>query len=225
MKKSWFILIALALAGVACSKGAPVGSGSTTPTDTSTGDAGDFASALQQGFGEDFKITYRISSSGEGAGSASLITWAQRGDESSYTIKQEGETDETLIIDDGTGEGSIYCGGSDCIRYPSEAGNPGQGFIAPLLAFRDTVNESLEGFEATDDASIAGRDARCGKWGFPGIGSYEACVDVELGFLLKWSTEAGGNSATWEATEFGDPEDKDFEPTGKVETLPTGYPT
>lgn len=207
--------------------GDPALSGSPGASDPAPGEAGEFLDLVQQGLGDhDFKITIEITSSGDTqAESSSTITWARRSDEASYRIG-EGD-DSVLVIDPGDGSGQIICSGGSCYRS-GDAGDLSQGFLGPLTAFGDLVRdaEDLPGFSSTGTKTIAGRAANCARWDFTGYGDNEVCVDGELGVMLSWSYQAPDGARTvWEVTEFSEPSDEDFEPTGPVQSIPSEQPS
>jgi len=220
MIRSLVTVLALLILG-ACSSSNPAGQSDgdePTPPPTTGAEAAAFLESLREGFSDaPFEITYRISSTGQAEDAE--ITWAQDPPRSSYRFTAGGSG--TLIIDPGDGSGSISCSGDQCVRFPDEGQIPAAAFLAPLFAFRDAIAEAddLPGFASTGDATIAGRSAQCASWTF--TGTAQACVDAELGLLLRWSASFQGQETSFEAIEFGEPSDDDFEPTGEVQDFPS----
>lgn len=132
-----------------------------------------------------------------------------------------------------TEEGTVFCdaAGEGCFRMgSSQQGGQMAGGMGPFFGFATALHEGeqLPGATTTGEAEIAGRTASCATYDAadydPSLqGEAEYCFDPGSGLMLRWSgTDSEGNTQTVEATEIGDPDPSDFEPTGPVQEMPQG---
>lgn len=215
------IVALMMLIGAACSSSTPTGGSSQpdAPSEPTSDASATYLELARRGLNaDDFKVTYQVKSDGE----SQEMSWAKRGDDSSFTI---GSGDDRILIiakADGT---TIACSDGSCFQFDNPDAAAGlAGAFAPFQAFTNALTEadSLPGFTTRGSTTIAGQSATCASWSYLGS-SAEVCVLDDSGLLgslkITASGTDGGGFLEWELTALGDATDADFEPTGEVESF------
>lgn len=171
---------------------------------------------------EPVKVTYRMT--GDGADQLEQITLSW--DAPRYAMIFE---DGKLIVSE---DETVFCdaAGEGCFRMSAEGGaGPMAGALGPFFGFTSALQEGQElpGATVTGEEEIAGRTATCATYDAaqydPSLqGEAEYCYDPDSGVLLRWSATDESGTQTLEATEVGEPDPSDFEPTGPVQDMPGG---
>jgi hypothetical protein len=194
--------------------------GSTDDTGTDTGDD-DFQALIDKAKDSKYKVTYRLSTT-EG-GEETLITVASDGEGKLAYFTDDGDTH---VISDG--DNSTFCSDvntePECIESTGGLGSIAAGAVAAYASLLGQPAQALQGasgeFADESTETIAGREAQCVTLDFLSL-EYKACVDKETGITLLWSASAGGQGGSYEATEFADPTDSDFEPDAEPTEVTT----
>lgn len=221
--------LVLAVVAVACNGNGDPGADDGPDRDAVAIDASEFAQVGAQALDTRVKVTYEVTAGGEGETQIQRMTLSQDPPRRSIRYEVGGET--SLLIEPGDGA-VIVCGGGSgqpCVRFADETGFAGAGaaFMTPLFQSMEAYREleELPGYVSRGRTTIAGRSALCASWNPPFAQgtTYEQCLDAETGIGLSWRYEVPGEGLLgFEAVEFGEPSDADFEPTGEVQELPTG---
>ncbi len=222
--------VTLGLLVAACNGNGDPGADTEPDRDAVAIEASEFAEVGSRALDTQVKVDYEVTAGGEG-GDAQIerMTLAQDPPRRSVRFEVAGET--SLLIEPGD-DSVIVCGGGSgqpCVRFADETGFAGAGaaFMTPLFQSMEAYREldDLPGYVSRGRTTIAGRSAMCASWNppFADGSTYEQCLDAETGIGLSWRFEMPGEGLLgFEAVEFGEPSDADFEPTGEVQELPTG---
>ena len=223
MRRSFALLLPLALVLAACGGGSDSGSskdsqGSSSESGSESGN--EIEQLIKKGNDARVKVTYKT-------GDGTTLTIVQ--DPPKRALLQG----DTAVYEDGS-DGAVICtnvGKPDvsCIRaeglagISNFAGGGSLGVVAQILQ-----QENLPGVTRIDDREIAGRKAVCAKYSVPIVGNaaVESCVDKETGvaLLLRTSTSAGTN-LDLEATKVEEPKASDFVPPATPQDLSEFIPS
>ncbi len=202
-------------------KGTPATSPGGTTATTTTGNTGNsnFDAILDKASKARFRVTYKSSTSEHG--DESLFTLSQDGNGKSAYFSSDG--DSQFIVD---GDTIISCDNlKSTPRCTQTTGPQAQALVSAYTGLFLGPQTAIQagrarGFGNTSSETIAGRDAACVSVDFAAA-QWKYCADKESGVVLKWEGSSGGKSASFVATEAGDPKDSDFTPPVTPETVPS----
>jgi hypothetical protein len=189
------------------------------PTDVTTGND-EYDALLKKAKTSSYRVTYK------------------NDDGSEFTVSND--PPKSAFLDDSgsmyirDGNDAISCSGVDssdpsCIRMDDGGASVDAlvqgyfGIAAAFLVADETTDNPLFDVTESDDEEIAGRDAKCAEIEAGaltgGDGRFKVCIDQETGVMLFSETETDGDTSRIEATDFGDPQDSDFEAPAEPQSL------